>query len=165
MKRALLSIGGTVVGLVALLDFKSHGSAGFAPVSLPHTPTPSTQATPSTQVPPAGTTAVPGKKPVASTSAAVNVARKVSGDPIQTYYGVVQVSVALTGSHIDNVSFLQLTANDGTSQYINSQAAPILVQETIAKQSAQIDTVSGASYTSDGYVRSLQSALDRARAK
>ena len=71
----------------------------------------------------------------------------------------------MTGSHIDNVSFLQLTANDGTSQYINSQAAPILVQETIAKQSAQIDTVSGASYTSDGYVRSLQSALDRARAK
>ena len=165
MKRALLSIGGTVVGLVALLDFKSHGSGGFAPVSLPHAPTPSTQATPSTQVPPAATTHAPGKKPATSTTAATNVARKVSGDPVQTNYGVVQVSVAMTGSHIDNVSFLQLSAYDGTSQYINSQAAPILVQETIAKQSAQIDTVSGASYTSAGYVQSLQSALDRARAK
>ena len=165
MKRALLSIGGTVVGLVALLDFKSHGSPGFAPVSLPHTPAPSTQATPSTQVPPAATTHAPGKKPATSTTAATNVARKVSGDAVQTNYGVVQVSVAMTGSHIDNVSFLQLSAYDGTSQYINSQAAPILVQETIAKQSAQIDTVSGASYTSAGYVQSLQSALDRARAK
>jgi uncharacterized protein with FMN-binding domain len=60
------------------------------------------------------------------------------------------------------VSFLQLSAYDGTSQYINSQAAPILVQETVAAQSAQIGNVSGASYTSSGYVQSLQSALTRA---
>ncbi len=63
------------------------------------------------------------------------------------------------------MSFLQLTAFDGRSQQINSAAAPILLQETLSAQSAQIDTVSGASYTSAGYVQSLQSALDQAGIK
>jgi uncharacterized protein with FMN-binding domain len=89
----------------------------------------------------------------------------VAGDAIDTRYGVVQVQVTLTGNHIDNVSFLQLTAFDGRSQEINSAAAPILLQETLSAQSAQIDNVSGASYTTDGYVQSLQSALDKAGVK
>jgi len=63
------------------------------------------------------------------------------------------------------VTFAQLTAYDGRSQQINSEAAPILLQETLKAQSAQIDTVSGASYTSAGYVQSLQSALDQAGLK
>ena len=170
MKRALFSIGGTVVGLVALLDFKSHGTAAIGRVSLPHVPTPSTQATPSGVAPtgPAGSKAPTGSSAPRTSSSAPSGgtrARTVAGDAVQTNYGVVQVAVALTGTHIDNVTFLQLTAYDGQSQFINSQAAPILVQETLAKQSAQIDNVSGASYTSAGYAQSLQSALDRARTK
>jgi uncharacterized protein with FMN-binding domain len=74
----------------------------------------------------------------------------------------VQVQVVVSGTKISNVSFLQLTAYDGRSEQINSQAAPILLQETLSAQSANIDTVSGASYTSEGYVQSLQSALDKA---
>ncbi len=68
----------------------------------------------------------------------------------------------MAGSKITNVSFVQLTAFDGRSQQINSDAAPILLQETLSAQSAKIDTVSGATYTSDGYEQSLQSALDQA---
>jgi uncharacterized protein with FMN-binding domain len=75
---------------------------------------------------------------------------------------VVQIQVQVTGKKIAQVSFLQLTAYDGRSQDINSQAGPILLQETLAAQSSNIDTVSGASYTSAGYIQSLQSALDQA---
>jgi uncharacterized protein with FMN-binding domain len=60
------------------------------------------------------------------------------------------------------VGFVQLTAFDGRSQQINSQAAPYLLQETLSAQSAHIDAISGATYTSAGYVQSLQSALDQA---
>ena len=68
----------------------------------------------------------------------------------------------LSGNKIKNVSFLQLTAYDPRSEAINSAAAPILLQQTLAAQSSQIDGVSGATYTSEGYVQSLQSALDQA---
>ena len=80
----------------------------------------------------------------------------------QTRYGIVQVKITVSGKRITNVGFAQLTAFDGRSQQINSQAAPILLQETLSAQSAHIDSVSGATYTSDGYVQSLQSALDKA---
>lgn len=69
--------------------------------------------------------------------------------------------MAATGTKITNVSFVQLTAYDGTSQMINQQAAPILLQQTLQAQSAHIDGVSGATYTSMGYIASLQSALDK----
>jgi len=71
----------------------------------------------------------------------------------------------VTGSKIADVSYVQLTAYDGRSQQINSYAAPILLQETLSTQSANIDTVSGATYTSEGYIQSLQSALDKAGIK
>ena len=75
------------------------------------------------------------------------------------------MKVAVSGTKITNVSFVQLTAFDGRSQRINADAAPILLQETLSAQSAQIDSVSGATYTSDGYEQSLQSALDQAGIK
>ncbi|HET6209103.1 MAG TPA: FMN-binding protein, partial [Jatrophihabitans sp.] len=74
-----------------------------------------------------------------------------------------QVQVVMSGSSIQSVGFLQLTADDPRSQEINSQAAPILVQQTMQVQSANIDGVSGATYTSEGYQQSLQSALDQAK--
>jgi uncharacterized protein with FMN-binding domain len=95
-----------------------------------------------------------------STGAATT--KTLAGDAIDTRYGIVQVQVTVRGTQIQNVKFLQLTAFDDRSQQINSDAAPILLQETLSAQSAQIDSVSGATYTSDGYVQSLQSALDQA---
>ena len=93
MKRALLSIGGTVVGLVALLDFKSHGSAGRARARSRTAARPRRPRRRRRRRRPPRRTAR-GRNRRRSTSAAANVARKVSGDPMQTYYGVVQVSVA-----------------------------------------------------------------------
>jgi uncharacterized protein with FMN-binding domain len=93
------------------------------------------------------------------------VSRTIAGQAIQTQYGTVQVQLQVRGTKILDVSFLQLTADDPRSQMINDQAGPILLQETLAAQNANIDTVSGATYTSEGYLQSLQSALDAAGIK
>ncbi|MCW2524904.1 MAG: hypothetical protein JWO63_3239, partial [Frankiales bacterium] len=87
------------------------------------------------------------------------------GSAVQTRYGTVQVAVTVAGGKISNVSFLQLTSDDGRSADINSQAGPLLLQETLSAQSSNIDTISGATFTSEGYLQSLQSALDQAGLK
>ncbi len=162
MKRALLSIGGTVVGLVALLDFKSHQRPVGVAVGLPPT-SPQPTSTPSTRH--RVSSGRPGRPTHRSTSPSHGVSGRFVGSAVQTQYGVVQVAVTVADGKITKVTFPQLTAYDQQSAYINGQAAPILVQETMSAQSARIDTVSGASYTSAGYLQSLQSALDRAGLK
>lgn len=167
MKRIIVSITGTVLGLVALLSFKSHGNPIGAANGLPSAALPGTGASTSVTSRTGGSTGAPptrSRTPTANTirPAPRPASQNILGNAVQTPYGVVQVKVSLSGSKITNVSFAQLTANDGTSQQINSQAAPILLQQTLSAQSAQIDGVSGASYTSQGYDQSLQSALDKA---
>jgi len=154
MRRIILAVSGTIAGLVALLSFKTH-------------PAVSTGALPVATLPSSGTTASPtpsassgSTSPGAGSASAT--AKDYTGQAVQTRYGTVQVKVTMTGNTISNVSFVQLTAFDPRSQEINAQAGPILLQETLSAQSAQIDGVSGATYTTDGYRQSLQSALDQA---
>jgi uncharacterized protein with FMN-binding domain len=152
MRRVVLSILGTIAGLGALLSFKTHTGAShpLADAGVPLAPI----ATAPTS---------PGSAGASASSAPAS--KTVAGQAVQTRYGIVQVQVLLSGSSIQNVSFLQLTADDPRSQDINTQAAPMLVQQTMQAQSANIDGVSGATYTSQGYQQSLQSALDQAAAK
>ena len=113
---------------------------------------------------PAATTpsAAPGTTAsTSSSSAAKAAARTVTGDVTDTRWGPVQVQLTLSGSKITAVSVLQYPDGNGRDQEINANALPILVQETISAQSAKIDMVSGATVTSDGYLGSLQSALDK----
>jgi uncharacterized protein with FMN-binding domain len=161
VKRIIFSVVGTVLGLVALLSFKSQGTPIGAGNGLPSAALPVGGS--SATVPRAG--AANGAPPNPSgTSVPQAASQTVLGDPVQTQYGVVQVRVTLAGSKITNVAFAQLTAYDDRSQEINNAAAPILLQQTLSAQNSQIDGVSGASYTSQGYTQSLQSALDKARA-
>jgi uncharacterized protein with FMN-binding domain len=74
----------------------------------------------------------------------------------------VQVELKLGGNAITDVAVLQYPNGNGQDAEINNYALPILIQETVKAQSAQIDMVSGATVTSTGYVQSLQSALDQA---
>jgi uncharacterized protein with FMN-binding domain len=83
------------------------------------------------------------------------------GGAFDVSYGVVQVRVTLRGTRITDVSTVSLPRG-GRSSDISSYAAPQLRREALSAQSAHIDTVSGASYTSAGYAESLQSALDKA---
>lgn len=171
MSRIFLAISGTVVALVALLGFKTHG-AGTTSGALPAISAPSAAASSSTAASGTGTAGTSAPPDPASSSATPKAsatpsaaARTIAGDAVETRYGTVQVQVVVAGSKIQSVSFLQLTADDPRSADINQQAAPILLQETMQAQSSQIDSVSGATYTSDGYLQSLQSALDQAGIK
>lgn len=84
----------------------------------------------------------------------------VTGDPFDVGYGTVQVRIVLVGHHLSDVTAISLPSG-GHSSEVSNYAAPRLRQEALAAQSARIDTVSGASYTSAGYAKSLQSALDK----
>ncbi|MEP6696271.1 MAG: FMN-binding protein [Pseudonocardiales bacterium] len=152
--RILLAIAGTVVSLVALLSFKSHSLPAASSLGLPTASLPGT-----TPTAPARGTATSSAAPPDPTATAT---KTLAGQAIQTRYGTVQVQITVSGKQIRSASFLQLTAEDRRSQEINDQAGPILLQETLSAQSAQVDVVSGATYTSDGYLESLQSALDQA---
>jgi uncharacterized protein with FMN-binding domain len=88
--------------------------------------------------------------------------RTVDGGVASTQYGNVQVAITVTGSRITDVTALHLTDSSGHSARISAYAAPILRREALAAQSAQIDMVSGATYTSEAYRQSLQSAIDAA---
>lgn len=86
----------------------------------------------------------------------------VTGTTSDTRWGPVQVRVTLASGKITAVDVIQEPDSNGRDQEINADAVPQLVSETMQAQNAQIDMVSGATYTSEGYVASLQSALDQA---
>lgn len=88
----------------------------------------------------------------------------VTGSTIETRWGPVQVQLSVSGAKITKVTVLQYPNGTARDAEINSQALPILIQETQNAQSAQIEMVSGATYTSGGYIESLQSALDKVHA-
>jgi major membrane immunogen (membrane-anchored lipoprotein) len=87
--------------------------------------------------------------------------KTLTGSLIQTRYGPVQVQITVSNGKITTIATPQLPSG-GRSGRISQYAAPILTSETMAAQSAQIDLVSGATYTSDAYDQSLQAALDQA---
>jgi uncharacterized protein with FMN-binding domain len=120
---------------------------------------------------PSATTASGSSSAAASTSPSSSRSKTTSSTPrsydgatVQTQYGDMQVRVVLTGSRLTDVVALRLTDSSSRSVQISASAAPILRREALSAQSAHIDSVSGASYTSAGYIQSLQSALDAARA-
>ncbi|MFF5297421.1 FMN-binding protein [Paractinoplanes globisporus] len=92
-------------------------------------------------------------------------AKTYTGSVAQTRWGPVQVSIVVSGGKITDVGVPTYPNNNNRDVEINAQALPILRQETLDRQSADIDAVSGATVTSDGYKESLQSALDAAQLK
>jgi uncharacterized protein with FMN-binding domain len=183
MRRAILTIGGTAAGLVALLAFKTH-PIGDLSASVTTGGTPS--ATVGTGAGGAGTTASPSpsasakkrmtahgmKSATPSASAASSSSsssggmsggtRTLTGSVASTAYGPMQVQVVLDGSRITKVNVLQQTDSGAESSQIDAFSIPKLTSETLTVQSARIDAVSGATQTSQGYIQSLQSALDQA---
>lgn len=87
-----------------------------------------------------------------------------TGGAANTRYGPVQVQITVSGGVIADVQVIDYPHSDRRDQEINQRALPVLVSETTQAQSSQIDMVSGATYTSKGYIASLQSAIDEANA-
>lgn len=86
-----------------------------------------------------------------------------TGSVADAFYGNIQVQATITGGKITNVQFLQFPNDNGTSQYINQQADPMLAQEAIQAQSANVDTVSGATDSSQAFIQSMSDALSQAK--
>ncbi|KAK1183009.1 FMN-binding protein [Streptomyces sp. NBS 14/10] len=153
MRKAALTTVSTVAGVVLLLSLKPHVNATTAVAAQPPSPSQSSSGASSSGAAPS---------PSTSHSASAGPTGTYTGDTINTRYGPVQLAVTLSKGKITAVKALQTPSGDGRSQQIASYAVPQLTNETLSAQNAQIDAVSGATYTSDGYVQSLQSALDKA---
>ena len=175
MNRAAPAVVVTLLGLVALATFKTspglpskagaalHAKTPVPPATAPPRPTTSTAPPPTRG---STTETNPATSPPTSTAPATNAGavRTVDGDPYDNRYGTVQVQITLQGRQITNVTPLQMPTDRQRSAEISQQAAPLLLQEALQAQSAQIDIIGGASYTSQSYAQSLQSALDKAGA-
>ncbi|PPF53902.1 FMN-binding protein [Clavibacter michiganensis] len=106
--------------------------------------------------------AIPSTGTTPSASATATAGGTFTGTAATTRYGQVQVRITVADGRITEVEALRLTDHDGRSVAISNRAAPILRQEVLAAQSADVQSVSGATYTSEGYLTSLQSAVDQA---
>ncbi|MGN6599790.1 MAG: FMN-binding protein [Actinomycetes bacterium] len=157
MKRAILALVGTAAGLYALLGFKTEPLPTTSSISAPTPSSSSSKAESSSTPTPSSSSPTPNSS---SSKAATTT---VTGNAIDTRYGPVQVQLTMTAGRITAVRVLQYPAHDGRDIQINNYALPVLIQETTQAQSANIDMVSGATFTSDGYIQSLQSALDKTK--
>lgn len=143
MKRAPIVIAGTVAGLVAVLEF--HTTPAKVTLAGGSTlPTDSKSASARSSSAAAGTSGL----------------RTATGSQVNYSWGVLSVKVTVSRGKITKVALAYLNdGNNPRSQFIDQQSIPILEQEALRAQSANIQGVSGASYTSAGFARSLQSAL------
>lgn len=153
MRRTIPVIAATAGGLALVANFHASPKAPTLKTAAARSPTtvsPSVTDPPVTAPAPTSTTATPGR-------------RTIDGPVVFTDYGDVQVRVSLNGSQLVDVEALKLPNDRQRSVRISNAAGPLLRNEALRAQSANIDLVSGASYTSEGYIESLQGALDQAR--
>ncbi|MCW2873399.1 FMN-binding protein [Actinacidiphila oryziradicis] len=142
MRRAPIVLVATILGTTGVLMFKPREATISVASSASSTST--------------------GKQATVKKSAGSTIA---TGTPVSTQFGTTQVSVTIKNGKITDVKALQVPSNDSRSAQISNIAIPTLQQSALTKQSAAIDTVSGATYTSKSYAASLQSALDKAKFK
>lgn len=150
MRRSPIVLAATVAGTAGVLAFH------------PHTPTLQTATATTTSPPPPRTTTTPSRTSAAGSSErSTAVSGAATGAAVATRYGNAQVRVTVKNGKIVRIQALQLQGNDPRSVEISSSAEPVLRQEVLTRQTAGVDAVSGATFTSASYTQSLQSALDK----
>ncbi len=162
MRRITLTMVSTVAGLVLLFSYRTStsGPAGGSTAAPTGIVGPTASGAPDA----AGTSAAPSGPGGSPATTSGSGSLTVNGSPVDDGYGVVQVQAKISGGKIVDVIALSLP-QDSHSRRINSSAVPQLRQEVLSAQSANIDTVSGATLTSEAYAQSLQAALDAAHLK
>lgn len=145
MRKILAALAGTLGGLVLLFSYPTSTNSSTA-ASVGGTGSPGT-----------GSGSTSG-----SAAGSASGTQTYTGDAVDTRWGVVQVEITVEQGEITRSQAVRYPQDNPRDQEINSYALPVLAQEVTAAQSANIDAVSGATVTSDGYIRSLQSAIDQA---
>jgi uncharacterized protein with FMN-binding domain len=151
--RAAVAIVTTALAVVLLFSFKTPAQAR------PRTPAADVSQATATPSPSPSDSSVPSPSPSASAGFKDGV---YTGQDVFTQFGDVQVKVTISGGRITDVQAVQLPFDRPRSAEISQFAAPQLHDEVLQAQSAQIDLLSGATYTSDAYAQSAQAALDQA---
>ncbi|HEV7965545.1 MAG TPA: FMN-binding protein [Actinoplanes sp.] len=153
MRRITLWLFSTVAALVLLFSYRTSTNS-TATATAAQAPADS-----GTTAPAGGATPAPS---ASSAGSATSGTKTYTGSVAQTRWGPVQVTVTVTKGKITDVAIPVYPSGNGRDQEINAYALPILRQETLSAQNASINTVSGATVTSNGYLESLQAALDAA---
>jgi uncharacterized protein with FMN-binding domain len=173
-RRAIVAISSTALALALLFSFKTPDDRTGSTVGTANEPlgvvagaslSPTGTAGPAASAAPRATDRPAGTAAPAATAAPASGTLKdgtVTGPVVTTRFGPVQVQVTIAGGQVTDISAVELPSDHPRSQAISQYAEPILRTEAVQAQSAQIDLVSGATYTSIAYERSLQAALDQA---
>ena len=176
MKRSVIVTSATAVGLTGVMLFhtapvgmtvgalptSAGASTGTGATTTTPTTVPATTSTVAAAPPPKSKKSTTTTTAPTTTTTANSGTRSVIGEAVNYYFGVLSVEVTATGSKITSVTIS--TLQDGgnyRSQSIDQQSIPMLEQESLRAQSANIQSISGASYTSAGFAQSLQSALKK----
>jgi len=185
MKKIVYAVLATLTGLVLLFSYRTSldvvaptaggsiapktttGTSGGSSTSAPSASGTGTSASGSSGS--SGTSSASGSSTAGTSSGGSRTTSGLkdgtfTGQAVDTRYGAVQVAITVSGGQITDVSVPQYPNTERGDEEINAQAIPILISETKSAQNAQIDMVSGATFTSDGYTQSLQSAIDQAKA-
>lgn len=162
MRRGTTALGTLLAtaALVASWRIGTHPSSGVAGVQVVATP-PQSQTGQSRTTPSTSKTKTKSKGTATTKGTTAATTQRATGALVRTPYGDVRVAVVAKGSTITDVVAVHLTDANQHSRDISAAAAPVLRREALRAQSAKIDTISGATYTSEGYRQSLQAALDQ----
>ena len=159
MRRITTWLLSTISALVLLFSYhtSTNASASVAASVIAESDTASESSDSGTKDPGTGGSGTTGSGTTAAPSGGT-----YTGDAVQTRFGPVQVEITVENGAITASEVTQVPWNDRKDQEINGRAVPVLNAEAVDAQSADIDMVSGATYTSQAFVESLQSAIDRA---
>ena len=145
MRRIVIWLASTITIVVLLFGYHTSTNKSTSAATVPSASAPTTTSSPQG----------------GSSGNSSNI-KTYTGSVAQTRWGPVQVKITLQDGKLTNVAVMQQPNGNRRDQEINDQALPILIDETVSAQSAKIDMVSGATVTSDGYLESLQAAIDEA---
>ncbi len=159
MRRIVLAMSTTLAVIFLLFSYRT---SSVGPTTGSSTATASAHVVPGSS---AGNPATDPVTPQASVAPPASASVKIDGKLLQTGYGPIVVEITVTGNKIADAQAITYPDAGGRTRSINSNALPILRAETLKAQGANIHGVSGATHTTDGYVGSLQSALDLAGLK
>jgi uncharacterized protein with FMN-binding domain len=163
MKKIVVAVMSTISGLLLLFSYhtSTNSSAATTTTGEPGTGTdPAASASTTPNASEASST--PSAAASTSSGSGSSSSGTYTGDAVQTRWGTVQVQIVVKDGKIVSADAIQYPSENGRDQEINAYAIPQLNAEVVAAQSASIDAVSGATVTSDGYIGSLQSAVDQA---